>query len=86
VLTYRSNFESGNLGEVFFVVDTITQHVSKRSQGTFQAICGSLLLGFFKSRCFAFAVLDVAISDILTMVDQLHGPFEAPELTDTHTS
>lgn len=60
-----SCFELGNLGHVVFVVNTITKQIAKIPQGSLQCVRSSLLLSFFESRSFAFAILNVTVSDIL---------------------
>lgn len=58
-------FELGDLCQVFLIVNAVAEQVTKTPQGSLQSICGALFLSFLESRSFAFAILDVAISDIL---------------------
>lgn len=51
--------------KVIFVVQTISQYVAKVPQCSLQCICCSLLLCLLKGRCFALAVLNVPVSDVL---------------------
>lgn len=67
----RSNLDPGNSWQVIFVIYTISQYVSKIPKGSFQGICGSLFFRFFESCCFAFAILDVSITNILYAGEQI---------------
>lgn len=62
---YRCRLDLGNLGQVVLVVDTIAQNVAKGSQCALQSICCPFFLGLLEGSCFALAVLDVAVADIL---------------------
>ena len=65
----------GDLLQIIFIVDAVTQHISKIPQCPLQGIGGSLLLGLFKSCGLSFAVLDVAVANILmeSSITQRHA-------------
>ena len=59
------NSQFGNLGNIIFIVNAIAQYIPEISQRSFKCICGALLLGFLECCSFAFAIFDMAISDVL---------------------
>jgi hypothetical protein len=61
------NLDLGDLGKVILVIDAVTEDISKISKGAFQGICGAFLLGLLECRSLPFAVLDVAIADVLVI-------------------
>jgi hypothetical protein len=63
--THRRSLYLGDLGKIIFVINAITQDISKVSQCAFQSIRRPFFLGFLECGRFALAILDMAIANIL---------------------
>lgn len=72
-VTYRCNLQFGHLGHVVFIIDAIPKKVAKITQSSFQTIGGAFLLCLFKGCCFAFAILGLAIPNILFLFSMAHN-------------
>jgi hypothetical protein len=62
-----SNLQLGDMAQVVLVVDAVAQHVAEVAKRAFQRVRGPLFLSFLEGGSFAFAVLDVAVADILVV-------------------
>lgn len=54
-----------DLLKIVLVVETISENVAEVPKCSFQGVRRTLLLGLFEGCSFAFAVLDLAIADVL---------------------
>lgn len=63
-----SNLDLGHSLEIVFVVEAIAQDVAKVAQGSFQGVGGGFLFSFLESSGLAFAILDVAVANVLHYV------------------
>lgn len=66
MLTYRSRFNFRDFRNIIFVVDAIAQNVAKVPQCTLKGISRPFFLGFLEGSSFAFAVLDMTVSYVLS--------------------
>lgn len=66
-VTYWRNLQFGYFCHIVFVVDAISKKIAKITQSSFQTIRGAFLLCLFKGCSFAFAILGVAIPNILDL-------------------
>ena len=62
------DFHLGHFGEIFFIVNTISEDIAEVPQSTFETVGCTLLLGLLKGGRFALAVLDMTIPDVLDNV------------------
>jgi hypothetical protein len=76
-LTYRCKLYLSHLRHVVLIIDAISKKVAKVPQSSFQPIGGALFLCFFKGGRFAFAILYVAIPNILLTLNM--GPTPASQ-------
>lgn len=64
-MSYRSDFDFGNLGKVVLIIDTVAQNIAEGPQCTLQCIGCPFFLSFLECCRFALAVLDVTVANIL---------------------
>lgn len=64
-VSYRCSFDFDHLGEVVFIVDTVSKHVAKCSERSFQRVGCALFLGLFECCRFSLAIFDVTVPNIL---------------------
>lgn len=68
--THRCDFDLGDFRYVVFVIHTISEDIAKIPKSTLQGIGCPLFLRFFESRSFPLAILCVAVSDVLQVVNK----------------
>lgn len=59
------HLQLGHFPKIVLVVETVSQHIPEVAQCTLHGVCRGFLFRLFKSRRFSFAVLNVAVADIL---------------------
>lgn len=64
------DFQFCHFGEIVLVVETISKDVAKVAQRSLETIRDGLFLCLFKGRGFAFAILDMAIANVLRRVSR----------------
>jgi hypothetical protein len=69
----RLDFHDLDLLQVLFVVNTVAQNVSECAECAFQSVRGCLFLCLLEGCCFAFAVLDGAVADVLITLEGTKG-------------
>jgi hypothetical protein len=66
----RLDLHDLDLFQVLLIVKTVAQHVAKCAERAFETVGGRLFFCLLERRCFAFAVLDGAVTNVLTALDQ----------------